>query len=193
METDGGREFIQGKIERKSGLQGVWGRTRGWIPVESHDDSTQEGRTTATPLAPPDDWGAQDVQNEFSNEGRQATVPGGGMPGGVRDTIPVESHDDSTREGRTTTTPLGPPDDWGGQDIQNEFSDEGRQATVPGGGMPRGVSNTSGNAGALRALACPRHRGHIGGGKPPPTTVPPVRPVGLQEGAQWAPPGDQPM
>ena len=30
-------------------------------------------------------------------------------------------------------------------------------------------------------------------GYPPPTTVPPVRPAGLQEGAQWAPPGDQPM
>ena len=32
-----------------------------------------------------------------------------------------------------------------------------------------------------------------GGGQPPPTTVPPVRPPGLQEGAQWAPPGDKPM
>ena len=33
-------------------------------------------------LAPPDDWGAQDIQNEFP-KGKQTTVPGGGMPGGV--------------------------------------------------------------------------------------------------------------
>ena len=29
--------------------------------------------------------------------------------------------------------------------------------------------------------------------EPPPTTVPPVQPPGLQEGAQWAPPGDKPV
>ena len=123
-ETNGGREFIQGKTQRESGVRGVWGGTSGWIPVESHDDSTRESRTTATPLGPPDDWGAQDVQNEFSDERRQTKVPGGGMPGGVRD--------------------------------------------------------TSGDAGELRAPARPRHCGHIGGGQPPPTTVPPVRPAGLQ-------------
>ena len=54
-------------------------------------------------------------------------------------------------------------------------------------------SVTSGDAGALRAPARPRHRGDTGGGQPPPNTVPPVRPSGLQEGAQWAPPGDKPM
>ena len=59
--------------------------------------------------------------------------------------------------------------------------------------MPGGVGNTSGDAGALFAPARPRHRGDTGGGKPPPTTVPPVRPSGLQEGAEQAPPGDQPV
>ena len=52
---------------------------------------------------------------------------------------------------------------------------ERRQETVPGGGMPGGVSNTSGDAGALCAPARPRRRGYTGGGQPPPTTVPPVR------------------
>ena len=61
---------------------------------------------------------------------------------------------------------------------------------MPSGGMPGGVGNTSGDAGTLCAPACPRHRGDTGGGQPPPTTVPPVRPSGLQEGAQRAPPGD---
>ena len=116
-----------------------------------------------------------------------------GVWGGTRGWIHVESPDDSTWEGRTTATPLGPTDDWGAQDVQNEFPDEGRQTAVPCGWMPGGVRDTSGNAGALRAPARPRHRGNIGGGQPPPTKVPPVRPAGLQEGAQWVPPGDQPV
>ena len=64
---------------------------------------------------------------------------------------------------------------------------------MPGGGMPRGIGNTSGDAGALCAPARLRHRGDTGGGQPPPTTVPPVQPSGIQEGAQRAPPGDQPV
>ena len=59
--------------------------------------------------------------------------------------------------------------------------------------MPGGVVNTSGDAGALCAPARPRHRGDTGGGQPTPTMVPPVRPSCLKEGAQWAPPGDQPV
>ena len=59
--------------------------------------------------------------------------------------------------------------------------------------MPGGVGNTSGDAGALFAPARSQHRGDTGVGKPPPTTVPPVQPPGLQEGAQRAPPGDQPV
>ena len=71
-----------GETERESGVRGVWGGTRGWIPVESLDDSAREGRTTAAPLGPPDDWGGQDIQNEFP-KGKQTAVPGGGMPVGV--------------------------------------------------------------------------------------------------------------
>ena len=71
-----------GATERESGVRGVWGGNCGWIPVESHDDSTWEGRTMAAPLGPPDDWGAQDIQNEFP-KGKQTAVPVGGMPGGV--------------------------------------------------------------------------------------------------------------
>ena len=51
----------------------------------------------------------------------------------------------------------------------------------------------NGDTGALCAPARPRHRGDAGGGQPPPTTVPPVRPPGIQEGDQWAPPGDHPL
>ena len=64
---------------------------------------------------------------------------------------------------------------------------------MPGGEVPGGVGNTSGDAGALCAPARPRHRGDTGGGQPPPTTVPQVQPPGLQEGAQRAPSRDQPV
>ena len=64
---------------------------------------------------------------------------------------------------------------------------------MPGGGMPGGVGNTRGDAGALFALARPQHHGDTRGGQPPFTTVPPVRPSDIQEGAQRAPPGDQPV
>ena len=64
---------------------------------------------------------------------------------------------------------------------------------MPGGEIPGGVGNTSGNVGALCAPERPRHRGDTGGGQPPPTTVLSVRPPGLQESAQRAPPGDQPV
>ena len=73
---------MSGATERDSVVRGVWGGNSGWIPIESLDDSTREGRTTAAPLAPPDDWGAQDIQNEFPN-GKQTAVPGGGIPRGV--------------------------------------------------------------------------------------------------------------
>ena len=82
MENNGGRELISGTTARESGVRGVWGGTRGWIPVESLDDSTRKGRTTAAPLVPPDDWGAQDIKNEFP-KGKQTAVPGGGMSRGV--------------------------------------------------------------------------------------------------------------
>ena len=64
---------------------------------------------------------------------------------------------------------------------------------MPSGEMPGGLGNTSGDAGALCAPERPQHSGDTGGGQPPSTTVPPLRHPGLQEGAQRAPLGDQPV
>ena len=44
-------------------------------------------------------------------------MPGGEMPGGVGNTFHVDSFDESTWEGRNTAAPLGPPDEWGAQDV----------------------------------------------------------------------------
>ena len=66
---------------------------------------------------------------------------------------------------------------------------EGKPTTVPGGGMPGGVCDTSGDAGALREPARPRHLGDLGGRQPLPTTVPPSAtsrsPGGRSMGATW--------
>ena len=64
---------------------------------------------------------------------------------------------------------------------------------MPGGGMPGGVRNMSGDAGSLCTPARPQHRDYTRGGQPPPSTVPLVQPSGLQEGAKQAPPGYQPV
>ena len=48
-------------------MRGVWGRNRGRIPVESLDDSTREGRTTAAPLGPPYDWGFTSLTRRSSD------------------------------------------------------------------------------------------------------------------------------
>ena len=61
MEADGVEKNLCRETKRESGVQGVWGGNRGWFHVESFDDLTWEGRNTAAPLGPPDEWGAQDV------------------------------------------------------------------------------------------------------------------------------------
>ena len=58
----GGGTILSGAAERERGVRGVWGGNHGRIPVGSLDDSTREGRTTAAPLGPPDDWGGQVIR-----------------------------------------------------------------------------------------------------------------------------------
>ena len=86
--------------------------------------------------------------------------------------LPVESYYDSTWEGGGATTPVvhpgrrkGPPG------IPDVLSGKGGTVDMPRGGLPGESGNEDGNAGALRALACPRHRGDARGSKLPPTTV----------------------
>ena len=69
-------------------------------------------------------------------------------------------------------------------EIPNGLPGQGRPAELPGGGMTRPSSKEDGNAGALTAPACPRHRGHYGGGKPPPPTVHPMRHSGHPAGTE---------
>ena len=59
----------------------------------------------------------------------------------------------------------------------------------PIGGVPVETGNEYGDAGALRAPECPRHRGDSGGRKLPPPTVRQMRHAGTPEGAEQAAPG----
>ena len=54
-------------------------------------------------------------------------------------------------------------------DISHGLPGKGRPAELPGGGMFRTSGDEDGDAGPFPILSCPRHRGHSGGGNPPPT------------------------
>ena len=62
--------------------------------------------------------------------------------------------------------------------VPHVFPGQGMPAELPGGGMTRTIGDKYGDAGPFSAPACPEYRGHFGGGKPPPTTVPPMQHAG---------------
>ena len=51
---------------------------------------------------------------------------------------------------------------------------QGRPVQLPGRGMPRTSGNEDNDAGTFHAPECTGHRGHVRGGKQPPTTVTPM-------------------
>ena len=104
--------------------------------------------------------------------------------------IPVESSDDSTWEGGGETVEMEHTGhrEWS-LELPDVFLGEGRTAEIPCGRVPGQSSDKDGNAGALIAPACPRHRGNSGGRKIPPPTVRPVRHASPPEGVERAGPG----
>ena len=115
-----------------------------------------------------------------------------GMQRAVGGRIPVESSDDSTWESGGATMPGYHPGQ--GQvppGIPDVLSSTGGTADIPRGGVPRKHGNEDGDAGALRAPACPRHRGDAGERKLPPPTVHLVQHAGPPAGVDRASPGDR--
>ena len=78
----------------------------------------------------------------------------------------------------------------GAPELPDVLSGKGGTAEMPRVGVPGESGDEDGNAGALRAPACPQQRGDAGGRKLPPPTVRPVQHAGPQEGAKRAAPGD---
>ena len=85
--------------------------------------------------------------------------------------------------------PMDTPEVKRGPDIQDVLTNEGGTTAMSRGRVPGETGNEEYNAGAIRAPACPRHRGDAGGRKLPPPTVSQVGHAGTQEGAKWAPLG----
>ena len=100
--------------------------------------------------------------------------------------INVESSDDSTWESGGVKTPVDNHDrGQGPPGIPDVFIVKGVTAEMLCGGVPGETGDKDGDAGALRALACPQHRGYAEGRKIPPPTVRQVRHAGPPEGAEW--------
>ena len=69
-------------------------------------------------------------------------------------------------------------------DVPDGLPEQGRAAELTSGGLPRSGRDKDGDADALFQPVCPGYRGHFGGGKPPPPTVPPMRHSGPMEGTK---------
>ena len=111
---------------------------------------------------------------------------GGRMPG--------ESPDDSTWEGGGDATVLENPGRGGrATDFMNGIPGEGRPVEIPSREMPGPSGDKDGNAGAIPAPACPRHRGNYEGGKPPPPTVRLMRHASHLAGAERQAPCRNPV
>ena len=63
--------------------------------------------------------------------------------------------------------------------------DQGRDEGIPSGGMTRKGWDTDGDEDTFLAPACPGHRDHLGGGKPPPPKVLTMRHAGPVADPQW--------
>ena len=69
-------------------------------------------------------------------------------------------------------------------DISAGLPDQGRAEELPCGGMPSKVKDTDSDADTFVKPACPGHRDHLGGGKPPTPKVLTMRHSGTMAGTQ---------
>ena len=63
-------------------------------------------------------------------------------------------------------------------DIPHGLTVQGRTTELPGLGMPGTNGDEDSDAGPFSAPEFPGHHGHFVGGKPPPSTLPPMRHAG---------------
>ena len=69
--------------------------------------------------------------------------------------------------------------------LSDRFPDQGRYEGMPSGELPRKVWDTDGDEGAFLSPACPGHRDHLGGGKPPTPKVLTMRHAVPVADPQW--------
>ena len=69
--------------------------------------------------------------------------------------------------------------------LSGRFPYQGRDEGMPSGGLSRKGQDTDVDEGALLSPACPGHRDHLGGGKPPTPKVVTMRHAGPVADPQW--------
>ena len=69
-------------------------------------------------------------------------------------------------------------------DVPDGLTNQGRDAELSSGGLPRPGRDKDGDADALFQLTFPGYCNHFGGGKPPPPTVPPIQNASPIEGTK---------
>ena len=140
----------------------------------------------------PHDGSIREEDHRIETVIQGATKEPGGLRRVQRDAggwLPVDSYNDSTWEGVGATATVDHPSRRKCPPvIQDVLSGKGGAADMPRGGVPGYSGDKEGDAGALRSLACPRHRSGAGGKKLPPSTVIPVQHAGPPEGAERASP-----
>ena len=72
--------------------------------------------------------------------------------------------------------------------ISDIFTNQGRAKELPCGGMSRKGWDTDGNEDAFLSPACPGHRDHLSGEKPPTLKVLTMRHAGPVAGPKWEAP-----
>ena len=90
------------------------------------------------------------------------------------------------------TQPVQAKEDWWsweasatGGDPSAGLPDQGKAEELPCGGLPRKGWDTDGDEDAFLSQACPGHRDHIGGGKPPTPKVLTMQLAGPVADPQW--------
>ena len=73
----------------------------------------------------------------------------------------------------------------GANNISDRLPDQGRAKRVPCGGLPKKGWDKDGDEDTFLQPACPGHRDHIGGGKPPTSKVITMRHAGAVEDPKW--------
>ena len=75
--------------------------------------------------------------------------------------------------------------------LSDRVPDQGRDEGMTSGGLPRKGYDTDDNEDAFMLPACPGHRDHLGGGKPPKTKVLTMRHASPMVDPQWETSGDR--
>ena len=139
-------------------------------------------KTIGGGLQTQDDRGGADVLGETKGAGRVR-----GLQEGDGSRFAGNPLDDTTWEGESGQVELEQSSHRRRikSNISDRVTDQGSEEGIPSGGLPRKGRDTDGDEGSFLAPACPGHRDHLGGGKPPTPKVLTMKHAGNMVDPQW--------